>query len=359
MKMSWAVVAACGPTDQEIVRVGDLLESVFCHEPKTAWVAVIDSADDDRKLAQQFKVPAGTTIVGIRNPKSGWADGQWGPLCVGILAAYDWVARETDAEFVAKFDSDALVIAPFAEQIRHAMRVAPTAAVFGSYKIDCNGNRRDITGMAALMRRLHKFALLDYQPKRFGRRFPLAIVGRPAGMRRHIGAALRNGYEFGEHVSGGAYAATRELLDRMLQRRFLAERHVWANSQVSEDVMISMYARACGLSIAGYAADGEAFGVKHVGLPDTPDQLLRRGYSIIHSVKSDPHFTEEQIRAFYRQERLTPGGARLPSPAPHAEPAPRPAALLVAANKADTSPVHDADLEDLDDAAFGFYTGSV
>jgi hypothetical protein len=352
MTTNWGIVAACGPTDREIERVGDLLDSVFHYEPATRWVAIIDSGDEDRRLAERFKTPPGTTLVGIRNPKSGWAGGQWGPLCVGVLAAYEWIARHTDAKFVVKFDSDALVIAPFASKILHAMTASPDAAIFGSYRVNCNGQRRDWNGMAGLVRRLHQFALLEYEPQRFGRRFPLALCGRPAGMRRHIGHALRNGYEFGEHVSGGAYAATRELLDRMLAKGYLAARHVWADSQMSEDVMIGIYARACGLSIAGHANDGDVFGVKHIGLPDSPERLIERGYSIVHSVKSDPSFSEADIRAFMKQRRLDPARVtpleKTPS-TPAAAEAATPGRLRPTAQR----PNDNVDVDDIDELALG------
>ena len=312
-RKTWAVVAACGPTDEEIQRVGELLESVFHYEPTTRWVAVIDSGDQDRNLANHFPKPPGTSMVSIRNPKPGRASGQWGGLCVGVLAAYSWIVRETDAHFVVKFDSDALVIAPFADQIHWALREHPHAGVFGSYLRDSNGYLRDYRGMGGLMRRLHRWALFEYEPNRFGRRFPLAVTGRPAVLRRHIGRAVRNGYHFGEHCQGGAYAASRELLNRMERWGYLDERLAWADTEMSEDVMIGMYALAVGLGMAGFAATGEAFGVKHVGLPDTPERLVERGYSIIHSVKNDPRASEEEIRTYYRARRAADGGRPRPA----------------------------------------------
>ena len=189
---SWAVVVACGPDEREPARVADWLDSVFRHEPATRWVAVIDSSDEDRHLAEKFTVPAGATLVAIRNPKYGWADGQWGPLCVGILAAYEWIATSTDAHFVAKCDSDSLVIAPFAEKIERAMREHPDAGLFGVYKFDCNGIPRDLGNMRGLVRRLRQFALFEYDPKRFGRRFPLGVVGQAGGNApAHRGCALK------------------------------------------------------------------------------------------------------------------------------------------------------------------------
>ena len=309
---TWAIVVACGPGDREIERVSDVLESVFHYEPNTRWVAVIDSADEDRNLAERFAKPAGTTLVSIRNPKPGRAPGQWGGLCVGVLAAYAWVARSTDARFVVKFDSDALAINPFAESMFQVMRDNPLACVFGAYMRDCNGVSRDYRGMGGLMKRLHRLALTEYQPKRFGRRFPLALWGRPAVLRRHIKQALRNGYHFGEHVSGGAYGVSIELLNRMERWGYFDERLAWADTEMSEDVMFGMYALAVGLGIAGYAANGEVFGVKHVGLPDTPARLVERGYSVIHSVKNDQRFSEEEIRAFYKARREADTGNSAP-----------------------------------------------
>ena len=303
LKNSWAVVVACGPGDQEIDRVADVLDSTFCFEPGTRWAVIIDSAEQDRKLAGRFAHPEGTILTAVRNPKSGRADGQWGPLCAGVLGAYEWIVKNTDAKFVVKYDSDALTIAPFAEQLGRAILAHPEAGIFGSYKFDCYGNYRGVGNMKGLVRRLHKFALFENQPARFGRRFPFALFGRPAGMRRHIGHALDNGYELGEHASGGAYGVSRELLDRMAKRGYFKERFVWSDSQMSEDVMMGIYCRACDLNLAGHAANGDAFGVKHVGLPDTPERLLERGYSIIHSVKNDGRFTEDQIRAFFRGKR--------------------------------------------------------
>ena len=309
---TWAVVVACGPTDREIERVSDVLESIFHYEPNTRWAAVIDSADEDRNLAERFAKPPGTTLVSIRNPKPGRASGQWGGLCVGVMAAYAWIVRNTDARFVIKYDSDALTINPFADSMFQALRDYPLAGVFGSYMRDSNGVSRDYRGMGGLMKRLHRFALLEYQPNRFGRRFPLALGVRPAAMRRHIKQALRNGYRFGEHVSGGAYGVSREFLDRMERWGFFDQRYCWADTEMSEDVMFGMYALAVGLGMTGFAANGEVFGVKHVGLPDTPDRLVERGYSVIHSVKNDQRFSEEEIRAFYKARRDAEAGDSAP-----------------------------------------------
>ncbi|MDB5294058.1 MAG: hypothetical protein JWO31_41 [Phycisphaerales bacterium] len=327
---TWAVVLACGPTDAEIERVADVLESVFHYEPGTRWVAVIDSGEEDRNLAARFAKSPGTTLVGIRNPKPGRANGQWGGLCVGVLAAYQWVVRHTDARFVIKYDSDALTINPFAAPMFQALADNPLSGVFGSYLRDCNGYTRDYRGMAGLMKRLHRLALTEYQPNRFGRRFPLALFGRPKTIRDQIARALANGYHFGEHVQGGAYGVSRELLNRMERWGYFDQRLIWADTEMSEDVMIGMYALAVGLGLAGLAATGEVFGVKHVGLPDTVERLVERGYSVIHSLKNDPRLSEAEIRAFFKARRqadlsaapplrLTPAVSVAPAAVPSGE----------------------------------------
>ena len=79
--------------------------------------------------------------------------------------------------------------------------------------------------------------------------------------------------------------------------------HLWLGTHFSEDVVLSMYVCATGLRLHGMTADGEPFAVQHYGLPDTPERLVERGYSVIHSVKSDTRFSEAAIREFYRKRR--------------------------------------------------------
>jgi hypothetical protein len=78
---------------------------------------------------------------------------------------------------------------------------------------------------------------------------------------------------------------------------------IWRDTALGEDVLIPMLTRAIGMNLLDHCFDGEVFGVRYKGLPDTPAQLIARGFSIIHSVKNDPNFSEGQIREYFRSAR--------------------------------------------------------
>src|SRR5205814_225286 len=83
---------------------------------------------------------------------------------------------------------------------------------------------------------------------------------------------------------GGAYAVSRELLVRMRSAHYLDNPSLWLPVDCPEDVMVGIYTRAVGLGFRSFVGDGEVFGVRHRGLPDTPPRLIERSFSVIHSI---------------------------------------------------------------------------
>ena len=78
---------------------------------------------------------------------------------------------------------------------------------------------------------------------------------------------------------------------------------LWLDTFATEDGIIPLYAKMLGLELVDYVSRGEPFGVVVRGLPGTLDEILERGYSIIHSVKNDPRVTEAQVREFFAARR--------------------------------------------------------
>src|SRR5207237_939881 len=151
-----------------------------------------------------------------------------------------------------------------------------------------SGTLRDISKNAATVKALHR-------PDSLVRRLKNAVGGdEQAIISRHIADAVRNGYVFGEHCLGGAYAVSRELLARMLERKYLDDPSLWLPIDCPEDVMVGIYTKAAGCQLKSHVAENEVFGVRHRGLDDLPQRLLERGYSVIHAVKNDPKFSEEE-----------------------------------------------------------------
>jgi hypothetical protein len=77
----------------------------------------------------------------------------------------------------------------------------------------------------------------------------------------------------------------------------------WLNTRFGDDIMLGVQARALGRELVGLVGDDEPFGLRHIGLADSPERLLARGFSFVHSVKNDDTFSEAEIRDFFAARR--------------------------------------------------------
>jgi hypothetical protein len=69
---------------------------------------------------------------------------------------------------------------------------------------------------------------------------------------------------------------------------------------LGEDVVMGLMCGAAGLRMDNLVAPGQVFGVSWQDLPASPTELVERGYSIIHSLKTGKYGTEESLRAWFR-----------------------------------------------------------
>ena len=67
--------------------------------------------------------------------------------------------------------------------------------------------------------------------------------------------------------------------------------------------MMGMLTRAAGLECADFSLAGQPFGSNYRGLAYSPREMLKRGHSLIHSVKSDPFYSELPLRRFFLSRR--------------------------------------------------------
>ena len=202
-----------------------------------------------------------------------------------------------------RLDTDALVIAPFAEKLAAALEARPDTGVAGSYDRTCNGEPRDFSEWARVAR-VHARPVWTWRhPPRRGRYAQLAVGGRLGAVRREVRAALANGYVPGEHCLAAACVVTAKMVGAMANARMLEDPTRWLNTRFGDDIMLGVQTRALGLELVGMVGDGEPFGLRHVGLADTPERLVARGFSFIHSVKNDPDASEPEIREFFAARR--------------------------------------------------------
>ncbi len=300
--LKFGIIIPVGPSANDVERAGDVLASVLAYEPETPLVLFIDDGGKDRRLDEKFRATATCRLVNIFNTRNGHGIGETSGLSAGMLLAIAWLHANADCGFVMKLDTDALIIAPFAEKILRTLAARPDVGMVGLYDRMCDGSVRDQTSFRKMLGKLASPFAVWRNPPGWGY-LTVHLWGRGATIRRQITEAIRAGYRPAEFILVGAYAFTGEAVRRFAMHGFLDDPHLWLGTHFSEDVVLSMYVCATGLRLHGMTADGEPFAVQHYGLPDTPERLVERGYSVIHSVKSDARFSEAAIREFYRKRR--------------------------------------------------------
>jgi hypothetical protein len=301
---NFCVIIPLGPGDAEISRTRDLLDSVWTYEPLTPLVILVDDGGVARDVAAHFSPPPTCRLVALKNPRKGRGIGPTSGLSAGMIVALAWIREHArDVLFTVKLDTDALVIAPFAERIARAFAANPDAGMAGLYDRMCDGTVRDQTSFQKMLRKLTQPLALWRRPANPGHFVTFHFFGRGATIRRQIRDAFACGYKPAEFVLGGAYSISGAAIGRMAAKGYFADPLLWLNTQFSEDIVLSMYTCGAGLRLLGLATEGGPFAVQHYGLPDTPERLIERGYAIVHSLKNDPKRTEQEYREFFQARR--------------------------------------------------------
>ena len=294
---------AVGPGDREVARAGDVLDSVLHHEPTVDSILLVDDAPRERDLAAALG-PGRPAVAVTANPRDGAGHGLWGGLAAGMLHGYGWLHREVQPDLVLKVDTDALVIAPFAERIATVL-ADPDVGMAGTFSRHCDGRPRPLDRWDFRVRR-RRFPVRPFREgdSAEGRlRLRHTLWGDPATLRRRIATARRNGYGYGEHCLGGAYAVPGRFLERMGDRGWFDDWPAWVPLDIGEDVCIGVYVRAVGLSCVDANRPGEPFGVEYRDLPLPPEELVGAGYAVVHSIKDQDGRTEAEIRQHFAAQR--------------------------------------------------------
>jgi hypothetical protein len=129
-------------------------------------------------------------------------------------------------------------------------------------------------------------------------------------LENHLNAAIMNGYVGKEYCQGGIYVLPFRTMERMSDRGCFRHPEDWVPLAVPEDVMIGMLTRAAGLECRDFSQSGESFGSNYRGLAYSPAEMISRGHALIHSVKSDPLYSEPFLRQFFRSLRETSPAAQ-------------------------------------------------
>ena len=284
---SAAVLVPAGPGRAELERALDLLDALACFEPGLRDVVVVD---DDRRARGAW--PSRVDV--IANPRAGRGIGTLGGTVAGTLAGLARLHRVAPGAWVLRLDADALVIGPVMARVEAAWR--PGDGILGSCSATCNGEPRDVRGWSREVRRHGRPVWAWRRPPRR----PWLVRPADPFVRSVLAQARAAGYAPGEHCVAAGCALSAALVGALAARGWLKRPERWLGARLGDDIVLGAMSRACGLGLRDCHA---VFGVKHVGLADTPPRLLERGFAVVHSTKNDPCVDESAIRSFFAAAR--------------------------------------------------------
>lgn len=303
--MKFAVLIRVGPKLTEVDRVKDTLESLFHYEDPADIAFVLVNDGNSPELLQNIldAYPLASATI-IRDPRNGRGDGWTDGSTVGVITGLRWIAEHARAtEFVLKIDTDSLIIRPFSEHVATFLRQHTEIALIGTYlREPGRGQATDTIGAwSPYFRKLQRLITVWRSE---GRWYPqIGFFGRARRVRRLIACAEAKGYVLGESCIGGGYALSQAALQRMSEAGLLEDAWLFFRRSIPEDVILGLLVRAVGLKMADFNNRGEPFAILWRGLCGSPDELLRDGYSIIHSLKDTPDQSEQAIRDFFAAQR--------------------------------------------------------
>lgn len=268
-----AVVVPAGPGDTAV----DTLQSVFCYLNPELVIVI----DDTQGRGIGFTHDKIVVLPAV-------AHGAWGGLWVNLATGFRYAIEHAQFDVLLRIDTDALVLGPgLAEAAAGAFTAQPEVGTLGAYRFGPNGNTR------------------DWGPARRVIRAESGILGlRHPAQRRTLRSLLASasGYVLGEHALGGVTIYRGEMLREMHRRRLL-DFPQFANSRLGEDYLFGLLTVVSGYRTADFSRPEDPMALRWKGLPFSPEELLRTGKLVTHSIRFWEEMSEEDIRAHFAAAR--------------------------------------------------------
>ena len=301
--MAFAIVLLVGPGELEIERARDLFDALVHHEGRRAVEAdlfLVNDGNSNTSALESLGRPF-RRFFHLRNPLTGSRSAPYAKMTAGMIQAISEAAARGPYRFVLKLDTDALVINPFHDGLAGFFEANPGVGMAGSYLRFPNGGKRKREGYWAYLIQRSAHPAFARSALRTPHRLPAALL-RIARRRALLASARRRGYRDGFHVLGGSYAISGRVLESWRSRSVGKLTRLFEDTELSEDVVVSLLVKWLGFELGDFNRPGEVFGVWFRALRLAPEELLLR-YAIIHSVKTRNQQDEGALREFYRNRR--------------------------------------------------------
>jgi hypothetical protein len=264
--------------------VADSLESIRRYTAEDTRIVLLDSSQKGTGDSLAYRYGAEVCTLD--------RTGLFGGLYMNLSAGFE-IALEKPFDVLLRIDTDALVAASgFAETAHQYFLEHRDVGSVGSYRIAYDGGQRSNSWAARHL----LLSIAPWKPR------------TAADVVKLLFQAKRNGYRLGEAIMGGVCMYSARAIETLSSTNLLGRRAI-ARCRVQEDHIFSLLLAVGGLKLADFG-DGSntlPFGVKHVGLPASPAELIQKRKALIHSTKSWRNMTEQAIRDQFAAARSRAG----------------------------------------------------
>ena len=305
--IDFAIYIPIGRHAREQSRLVDLLESISANERPTVCLLLVDDAPEARRLSYlREKFPDLKIALLERTPNSIQVSGyeNHGGLCVKNLVAFDFLVRNTSAQFAIKLDTDSLQLRNASRDIQDYFDFNPSCGIIGTLGTSCNPKNNSWGAKEDLLR------IVQYARD-------IARTGDATPLHHHLTAEQLEAFaavskrfvhlvprDFrGDHCQGGAYAVSRKLMKKLRRMGVFSTPLIWKDVPLGEDRLMGILCSIARFSLCDCSHDGGIFGVQAQGLAYPAGELLTRGYALIHSLKRNEEAEELELRLFFRRAR--------------------------------------------------------
>lgn len=196
-----------------------------------------------------------------------------------------------DFQTLMRMDADALMCNHGADKRGiDFLNSNPSVGQIGSYRVRCDGEKRDFASAAKHLKSETGIQLL---PAKRALSKALNALLKPA---------LDNGYEFGENIIAPGSMTSRAACEKMVAHPLFGDPS-FRPTKLGDDHLTSLLLRSLGFELADFATGDLPLGVWLKRLEWSPKEIVRKGKCITHSVRSYRDLDEAQVRAEFKKLR--------------------------------------------------------
>jgi hypothetical protein len=267
------VVIPAGPRDTPV----DTLESVFRYADPELVVVIDDTKGNGINFSHENVIILPSVAHDI-----------FGGLYLNLAMAYRYVVEHVQFDMLLRLDTDALLLGDgLAQAAMSRFEDNPKVGALGAYRLGPDGRKR------------------DWKPARKALDAEMGIRGlrHPAGRRTlRTLVASAPGYIRGEHALAAAVVYRGQAITEMYSRGLL-DLEGLTSSRLGDDHIFGLLTVAAGYCTDDFGGPEGPMAVQWKGLPSAPEDLLKAGKLVTHSVRSWGEMSEQEIRDHFAKAR--------------------------------------------------------